>query len=233
MILVLQNISIEGPGTLGRFLRDRGFSLRVVDLSRGDPVPTSLEGVTAVVVLGGPMNVDDEETSPFLRREKLLLREVLSRDVPCLGICLGAQLLAQVAGGEVFRAAAPEVGMGTVRLTDEGRRDPLFRGLSGILEVFQWHGDTFSLPPGAVGLASSEVCPQQAFRMGRAVYGLQFHVEIEEADIAVWGRAYLPSSAADEIPRMQEAWRLREEEIVRTREILYDNLCGVWNSAAR
>ncbi|HPN56175.1 MAG TPA: type 1 glutamine amidotransferase, partial [Candidatus Omnitrophota bacterium] len=137
---------MEGPETLGTFLAQQGFSSKTIEVWRGDPLPEDLSGIQAVVCLGGPMNVYEEEQYPFLKREDSLIRKVLEEDVPFLGICLGSQLLAKANGARVSRAREEEIGFSQVRLTEEGMRDPLLKGVPPDMEVFQWHGDTFDIP---------------------------------------------------------------------------------------
>jgi GMP synthase-like glutamine amidotransferase len=148
-----------------------------------DPLP-ELDTATALVVMGGPMSVCDGE--PRLGAEVALLHEALTRGLPVLGVCLGAQLLASACGARVYRGdRGQEVGLGSVRLTVPARDDPLFEGCGENLDVLHWHGDTFDLPRGACHLASSDIYPNQGFRMGCA-YGLQFHLEVDAALLLDW-----------------------------------------------
>jgi GMP synthase (glutamine-hydrolysing) len=145
-----------------------------------------LDGIDAVMAFGGSMHVDHEEKHPWLREEKALLREALERGVPVLGVCLGAQLLAEVAGSRPHRAAVPEIGWYPVQVTDEGRDDPVVGPLAPEFEVLQWHSYEAPLPPGATALARNPAC-LQAFRVtGRPAWGLQFHAEVTAADADSW-----------------------------------------------
>jgi len=190
-VLVLQNIACEGPGLLAPILESKGLSPHIAMMGQGGP-PPSVTQFQGLVVLGGPMNVDEEERYPFLRDEVKVLQQALRTGIPVLGICLGAQLLAKALGARVYPARSREIGFSRVQLTEEGGRDPLFRTQGRFMTVFQWHGDTFDLPKDAVTLASSAVCPQQAFRYGRAAYGLQFHLEVTPGMVTSWVREYLP-----------------------------------------
>ncbi len=190
-VLFLIQIEIEGPGRIADCLRQRGLTWEEVHLYRGDPLPDSLDPYSAVVPLGGPMNVYEEERYPFLRDEDRLLRRALTQETPILGLCLGAQLLAKAADAMVEKNPTAEIGWMDVDLLQPGQADPLFRGLPRRLPVFQWHGDTFELPQGAEWLASSERCAHQAFRVGRRAYGLQFHLEVTPAMVLQWTEAYL------------------------------------------
>lgn len=191
MIVYLQNIGIEGPETLGAFFEQQGYAARTVRLDQGDPLPEDLSAVDAVVCLGGPMNVDEEDRYPFLRAEKVFIRRAVDQGTPFLGICLGAQLLARACGAAVMAAPQAEIGWRTVTLTPEGETDPLFAGLPHAAGVFQWHGDTFDIPAEGTWLVSGPECPYQAFRVGRRAYGLQFHVEITDRSLRQWIPAYV------------------------------------------
>ena len=136
--------------------------------------------------MGGPMNVDETQRYPFLAAEVDWIRRALDLRLPMLGICLGDQLLAKALGAKVFPNRVKEIGWYSMEMTPAAAADPLFAGCGKSLTVFQWHGDTFDLPPGAVHLAHSPLCAQQAFRAGPCAYGLQFHVEMTAAMIADW-----------------------------------------------
>jgi GMP synthase (glutamine-hydrolysing) len=151
-----------------------------------DGAAPRLDGFDAVMAFGGSMHVDQEERHPWLRTEKALLREALERGTPLLGVCLGAQLLAEVAGVRPRRAAVPEIGWYRVEVTDEGRADPLLAPLAPEFEVLQWHSYESPLPPGATALARTPAC-LQAFRVAdRHAWGLQFHAEVTAADADTW-----------------------------------------------
>jgi GMP synthase (glutamine-hydrolysing) len=194
--IVLQHLDREGPGYITEVLTRRGLSVDSLPLDRGGQVPSSLDRGDLLVVMGGSMGVGDagDPQFPFLAKEIELLRSVLAAGQPVLGICLGSQLLAAAAGSRVYPNQQPdsagvlrparEVGFGEVRLLGR-EREPALAGLGDRLLVLHWHGDTFDLPAGAVRLAESDRCANQAFRLGRRAYGLQFHVETD-ADLVRW-----------------------------------------------
>ncbi len=217
-VLVMKHAEEEGPGTLRPFLESCGVEVATLDLFAGVELPEGPKGAAAVVSMGGPMNVYEDDRYPFLREEIAFLCEALRLGVPVLGICLGAQLLARACGGKVRKALVDEIGFSRVRLTQEGRSDPLFAGLAGELDVFQWHGDTFDVPDRGVLLAEGELCRNQAFRCGRHAYGLQFHVEVTREMIARWfeGRP----GCAD----MLETFRRMGERFRRAAKMIYLNL---------
>jgi len=157
-----------------------------------DRLPADLAAYAALVVMGGPMSATSDEGFPTRRAEVALLQYALERELPTLGVCLGAQLLALAAGAAVYTGqAGQEIGWAPVALTDQAPADPLFGSLFDALPggppagltVLHWHGDTFDLPPGAAHLASSAMYPNQAFRTGPAAWGLQFHLEVDAAAI--------------------------------------------------
>jgi GMP synthase-like glutamine amidotransferase len=188
--LVLQHVAVEGPGTLAPYLEARGWQLDTVALYAGARLPEEARGYQAVIVMGGPMGVYDEAEYPFLRDEHHFLRRAIAQEVPLLGVCLGSQLLAKALRARVYRNPQKEIGWYTVDLTPAGATDPLFAGLTSPVPVFQWHGDAFDIPAGAISLASSPLCAHQAFRYGERVYGLLFHLELTPAIIHRWIEAF-------------------------------------------
>lgn len=190
MVLIIKHIDIEGPGTIGKFLEEKGVPFRTIDVFDGGALPKSLEGLSAIIVLGGPMNVYEEEEYPFLRNEDLFLKEVLAKGVPALGFCLGAQLIAKAKGAAVKKNPVKEIGWFTISLDKDVLPDPLFQGFPEEFDVFQWHGDTFEIPDDAIRLAGSALCSNQAFRLAGNVYGLQFHIEVTDEMVHQWLDAY-------------------------------------------
>ncbi|OPX98669.1 MAG: GMP synthase (glutamine-hydrolyzing) [Syntrophorhabdus sp. PtaB.Bin006] len=185
-VLVVKHVSNEGPGLIRTFFESQGWPVELVDMSSGGRLPDSLEGIGAVIMLGGPMNVYEEDTYPFLQGEDRFIGDLIRQEIPFMGICLGAQLLAKACKAKVFRANSEEIGWHEVNLTKEGARDLLFHGLPQCLKVFQWHEDTFEVPEGAVLLAHASSCTNQAFRVGRNAYGLQFHIEVTPDMVSAW-----------------------------------------------
>lgn len=172
---------------MGELLRRWAIPYDTVAFYRGESIPP-LSAHDALLVLGGPMNVYEEDRYPFLREEDRAIKEAVDRGKPYLGICLGAQLLAKALGASVAANPVKEIGFGEVALTGEAAEDAVFGNMPRKLPVFQWHGDTFALPTGAVRLASSPDCPNQAFRYGRGAYAVQFHMEVTAAMVRQWAR---------------------------------------------
>jgi GMP synthase (glutamine-hydrolysing) len=192
--LVLQHIACEPPGVYEDVLLEQGATIDRVELDEGEPLP-DWRGFDLIVAMGGPMSVNDEREHPWLVDEKRLIREAVSAGIGFWGACLGVQLLASSLGARVHAGATPEVGVLPVTLTDEGATDPVMSGLPRDLPTLQWHGDTFDLPQGAVRLAGSPAYPNQAFRWGRAAYGVQFHLEVTGSMAREWAQvpAYVDS----------------------------------------
>lgn len=154
-------------------------------------LPRSLDEYGAVIAFGGGMQADEDEEFPWLRTVLAVLADALERDVPTLGVCLGGQVLARVAGGEVGPAPRAEWGWSAVELTADAASDPLLAGAPPTLDVFQWHSYRFDLPPGAVALARSPVS-LQAFRVGASAWGVQWHPEVTADTVLLWGERYPP-----------------------------------------
>lgn len=185
-LLVLQHVAHEILGTLNPLFKDAGFRMRYVNFGRRPDARPTMAGYGGLVVLGGPMSANDTEGHPHLVTELRLIEEALAKGVPILGICLGAQLLARVLGAQVRPSPEKEIGWYEVQLTPEGTRDRLLRHIGNSARIFQWHGETFDIPAGAVHLATSTGCPNQAFRYGDRAYGLQFHLEVDQPMIERW-----------------------------------------------
>lgn len=169
-------------GLFGEVVRERAHRLIEWRPVTGGPRPAA---AGAVIVFGGAMHADQDDAHPWLRDEDALLRELLADGTPTLGVCLGAQLLAKATGAHVGPAPQPEVGWVDVELTEPGASDPVLGCLPRHFEAFQWHYYTYGVPKGATELARNSLCTQ-AFRLGEAVWGIQFHAEVLERQIESW-----------------------------------------------
>ena len=173
---VLQHVPFEGLGHIDSWIHHRGHRLTLSRLYEGAKLPDP-EAFDRLVILGGPMNIHEEAAYPWLVEEKALIKAALAAGKSAVGICLGAQLLADGLGSRVYAGSHREIGWFPVRLTAAGQRTALTEGLPAVTTVFHWHGDTFDLPPGAVHLFASEACANQAFLLDNRILGLQFHLE--------------------------------------------------------
>ncbi len=232
--LVFQHIAIEHPGIFRDFLAKDGISWDAVELDEGQAIP-DLGGYDALWVMGGPMDVWEEDRHPWLRAEKQAIRDwVLERGKPYFGLCLGHQLLGAALGGEVGKMPQPEVGVLEVELNAAGRRDPLFAGIAPRFHALQWHGAAvLQAPEAAVLLATSPLCANQAMRIGDVAYGLQYHVELTPQTVAEWGAVPAYACALDAtlgpgaLPRLDAEATARMAGFTANSRKLYDNFRGV------
>jgi GMP synthase (glutamine-hydrolysing) len=184
-VLILRHMLQESAGTLEAALARAGLNCRYIDLFREVPERLPLDQAAGMIVLGGPMNVDEVDKYPFLKLDVQWIRQALDARLPLLGICLGAQLLAKTLGSQVYRNPVKEIGWYRADWLPPAADDPLF-AQTGTSRVFQWHSDTFILPKDAVLLAQGSSCRNQAFRWGTNAYGLQFHIEMTAEMIEQW-----------------------------------------------
>jgi GMP synthase (glutamine-hydrolysing) len=184
-VLALIHGSDARAGVFSDSAAASGHAIEEWSLAWGTPPPRPIDAYDAVLVFGGVMHADQDHLHPWLREESMLLQRLLDLQVPVLGVCLGAQLIARAAGAAVGPSSEPEVGWRTVELTAAARDDPLFSGLPARFEAFQWHFYTHGIPAGGVELARSRVCTQ-AFRLGEAAWGVQFHPEVTAGQIEGW-----------------------------------------------
>lgn len=226
-IIVIMHVESEGPGSFGTFLESVAAEVLTIRLYAGDRLPTDLSEFDAVVSMGGPMNVYEEDKHPFLKEETGFLKRAVESDLPALGICLGAQMIAKAAGARVTKSPNKEVGWGRVTVTDRGKEDTAFKGLPATFEVLQWHGDMFHIPTNGVLLAASTDCPHQAFRYRNAL-GLQFHLEVTEEILSDWFGDSKEIKLYDVMNRFREI----RKELERNAECVYTNFLDLVRSVA-
>ena len=178
----LQHVPFEGLGSIAAWAEARGHQVSASHLYQNAVLP-SVDSFDWLIVMGGPMGVHDEADYPWLTVEKRFIGQTITAGKTVLGICLGAQLVACALGARVYRNAEKEIGWFPIQLTDQARESSLFSGLPSSLDVFHWHGDAFELPAGAVHLARSAACEQQAFVLDQRVVGLQFHLEMSKQSV--------------------------------------------------
>ena len=221
-----------GPGVFAEAFAERGDQLDSWEIAEGVGPPAEPHTYDAVLSFGGAMNAHEEEEHPWLRFEKDLLAELLGRGMPLMGVCLGAQILAEAAGATPRRASQPEIGWHEVELTPQGTEDPLLAPLAPRFTAFQWHSYEAPLPSGATALARSAVC-LNAFRIGEAAWGIQFHSEVSAADAEYWIADYRSDPDAVRIGIDPEALRVETRAAIGDWNRLGRELCGRFIDAAR
>src|SRR6202167_1761047 len=199
-IYVLQHHPVENLGTIADAIEGNALAWQYVRLNDGQPVPANMKGAGGLIVMGGPMGVFQTDRYPWLRDEMRLIGDAMKLNLPVLGVCLGAQILAAALGAKIERNPnGKEIRSHPIRLSDSARDDRLMRGLPATITPFHWHGEIFDLPPGAVSLAASDKTPCQAFRHGDKTYGFQFHFEVTHQSIAAMANAFAKDLARQNI----------------------------------
>jgi len=192
-VLILKNVPSEGPGTIEDFLAGHNIRYSIIDLA-SEEIPGTVD-FDALVILGGPMSANDADKIPYIKKEIELVRDFSGKGKKVLGICLGAQIMARAFGARVYPGTGKEIGWYDIELDDRGGPDRLMGRLAqhpqtkeylNNIKVFQWHGETFDIPQGAVRVAKSQLYPNQAFRYGEKAYAFQFHIEVREETIYEW-----------------------------------------------
>ncbi|MGE0502838.1 MAG: type 1 glutamine amidotransferase [Rhizobiaceae bacterium] len=202
-VLVVQNYDNTGLGQVERALVEAGHAIDFVRAQKGEALPADASGHDGAVVLGGGQHALDDAGSPWIPALLDLMRDIERRDRALLGICLGSQLMARAFGGSNQIGGASEFGWQEVGLDDTATDDPVLGALPRTFRTFQWHDDTFTLPPGATRLATGTVVANQAYRIGRAAYGMQFHFEADRTLVDEWSRAF-PEWLAERQPGWNE-----------------------------
>lgn len=185
-VIVFKHVAHEVLGTLNPQLKKRGFRIRYVNFDRDPDARPTLDRYDGLIILGGYMGVYEADQYPHIKVEMQLIEEALRKNIPILGICLGAQLLAHALGADVRKNHEKEIGWYDISMTEAGKQDPLFGHFRAKEKIFQLHGDTFDIPKSAKHLAYSELCLGQAFSYGQNAYGIQFHLEVDQAMIDRW-----------------------------------------------
>ncbi|MEK6278184.1 MAG: type 1 glutamine amidotransferase [Actinomycetota bacterium] len=214
-----------GPGVFADAMRSQGVELETWMPPEAATPPRDARDCDAVLVLGGAMHADQEDDHPWLPEEKALLAGLLEDGTPLLGVCLGAQLLAEAAGGTPRRLPEAEIGWHEVEVSGAGMDDPLLGPLAPRFRAFQWHSYECTLPPGAVALAQSAAC-MQAYRVGERAWGIQFHAEVSAADAESWIADYRSDRDAVRIGLDAEALRASTAEAIGAWNEVGRDLCG-------
>jgi GMP synthase-like glutamine amidotransferase len=224
-ILIFRHFRTEGPGYVAEFLDRHGLPHRTIKVDEGEPVPQSIADIPGLVFMGGPMSVNDP--LPWIPKVLRLIRAAVAADVPVLGHCLGGQLLAKALGGRVRPNRAKEIGWLPVQAVATPQSAAWLDGLPPQFEVFHWHGETFSLPPGAMHILRSRYCRNQAFVFGKSL-GLQCHIEMTPDMVRTWARdgqaeiaRALPAASVQRPAQMLTSLRPRAARLNRVADVLY------------
>lgn len=226
-VLAIVHQNDAGPGVFAEAVAEFGAELDQWLLPEHPSPPADPHSYDAVFTLGGSMNADQRERHPWLREENALLRELLERGTPLMGLCLGGQMVAEAAGAEARRAAHPEIGWFDVEVGAEGARDPVIGPLAPSFHAFCWHSYEFTLPPGAVALARTELC-LHACRIGAAAWALQFHPEVSATDALAWTDGFEVDADAVRIGLDAEGLHLETEAKISAFNQLGRDICRRW-----
>lgn len=224
-IVIFRHFPTEGPGYFARFLDRQGIPHRTIKVDAGEPVPKSIDDIPGLVFMGGPMSVND--SLPWIAKSLHLIRQAVAADVPVLGHCLGGQLLSKALGGRVHSNREKEFGWLPVTAVDSPLTDTWLDGLPPQFEVFHWHGETFSIPPGATHILRSRYCRNQAFVIGKSL-GLQCHIEMTPELVRTWARdgageiaRALPAAGVQRPAQMLISLPQRAARLNRIADVLY------------
>lgn len=228
-VAIFRHAPAEGPGYFATFLEAHGVPWRLIAIDAGDPVPAEPKAFSGLALMGGPMSVNDP--LPWIADECALIRAAASRDIPVIGHCLGGQLMAKAFGGRVKRNPVKEIGWGDATADDSEAAAAWLGDFHGKASVFQWHGETFSLPPGATRVMHNEWCANQMFALGPHL-AMQCHVEMTPEMIAAWCAGWESEVAGLPAlpPPVQTPAQMREETAYRLPAMreLANRLYGTW-----
>ncbi len=221
-IMVFQHVPYEPLGTLDPLIRSSGHKIRYINFGRKPKSEPNISGYDALIILGGPMNIGEEASYPHLDIEKSVIKNAIADNIPVLGICLGAQLIAAAMGADVYPASQKEIGWYELSLTQSGSNDKLAGLFSKNQKIFQWHGYTFDLPPNSIPLLTGKQVKNQAFKLKENVYGFQFHLEADLPLIKRWLNLpeHLKELGVEQAEaRINTIWKESELEIKRSLQL--------------
>ena len=226
-VAIFRHAPSEGPGYFATFLDNRGIPWQLFRIDAGDALPADANQFSGLVFMGGPMSVNDD--LPWLPRSLALIRQAVQADIPVLGHCLGGQLMSKALGGVVGQNPVKEIGWGEVAVADNATAKAWF-GETGKFDAFHWHGETFTIPPGAIGTLGNKYCANQGFAMGKHL-GMQCHIEMTEETVREWcvlGEEEIASASAS--PAVQQAAEILENlaERVKALNAAAQKIYGKW-----
>lgn len=225
-ILIFRHFPSEGPGYFAQFLDRHGIRHRTIKIDQGEPVPESIADISGLVFMGGPMSVND--SLPWIPKVLRLIRQAVEKDIPVLGHCLGSQLMSKALGGRVRRHRVKEIGWLPVQAVASPQASTWLNGLPARFESFHWHGETFSLPPGATHILRSRHCRNQGFVIGKSL-ALQCHIEMTPEMVRTWAdagereiAAAQPSASVQRRARLLQNLHARNQRLHRIADIFYE-----------
>ena len=232
-VLIFRHAPVEGPGYFATFLDRHAIPWKLVRIDAGDPLPPKLNGASGLCLMGGPMSVNDD--LPWIAPALALICEAVASDVPVIGHCLGGQLMARALGGEVRANPVKEIGWGEVRITDRKAAAPWLGEAQTPLSVFHWHGETFSIPPGAARILESDWCANQAFVLRDLHLGMQCHVEMTPDLVQSWCTSGARELAETTSPAVQSAAVMQADLVARTERLhrVADKIYSRWIQGLR
>jgi GMP synthase-like glutamine amidotransferase len=232
-VLIFRHSPTEGPGYFATFLDRHGIPWQLVRIDAGDAVPANLNGVSGVCLMGGPMSVNDD--LPWIPPLLSLIREAVASSIPVIGHCLGGQLMAKALGGAVGANPVKEIGWGDVRVTDTNTARNWVGDATQTMLAFHWHGETFSVPPGATRILDSAYCANQAYVLDDRHIGMQCHVEMTPELIASWCDNGAAEIAASDSPAVQSPAAIQADLPSRTAQLhqLADKIYSRWIQGLR
>lgn len=215
----LQHIQYEGLGSIADWIHENSYVLSVTQLFHDQSLPDPGD-IDFLIIMGGPMGIYEKEKYPWLKKEKQFIKKAIRENKKVLGICLGAQLIADVLGAKVYPNKYQEIGWFPVRMTDDSKNSKLFNHFPSELMVFHWHGDTFDIPDNTIHIFENEVCRNQGFQYGDNVLGLQFHLEVRRADIEKW----FDEPGDDSINHISNEPYIQQKEVIFANSNLYPDI---------
>jgi len=232
-VLIFRHSATEGPGYFTTFLDRHDIPWQLVRIDAGDAVPDTLNGFSGVCLMGGPMSVNDD--LPWIPPVLALIRQAVEADIPVIGHCLGGQLMAKALGGSVGKNPLKEIGWGDVRVTDADAARPWLGAPQAPMLAFHWHGETFSLPPGATRILESAYCANQAYVLNERHIGMQCHVEMTPELITSWCDNGAAEIAASNSPGVQSPGVIQSDMAARTMQLhqLADKIYSRWIQGLR
>jgi GMP synthase-like glutamine amidotransferase len=227
-VLIFRHTATEGPGYFAEFLDRHAIPWQLLRIDAGDAVPDTLSGYSGLCLMGGPMSVNDD--LPWIHLELALIRLAVEQDVPVIGHCLGGQLMSKALGGAITLNPVKEIGWGEVRVTDTDASRDWLGDTPQPMNVFHWHGETFSIPPGAMRVLENAHCANQAFALNDRHFGMQCHVEMTPELIASWCENGADEIAASSSPAVQSAAAMQSGMENKTHQLhtIADKIYSRW-----